>query len=521
MNTLQEARLGYHLVRRVQQPESPYDGMLARDDAGMTVLLVKVGEPGGWPVTRVAGDTEHGLMPFDVLAHEEWHEVVLPWCSETVEAFLARRRRAAQPLSAGEAVTLGVCVLRGAQGMAIAPSVTAASRGPATVSGAWWLMLDGRPVFSPDALGAADRIGEGGGGALNASGAGSASIAEVHAATLRAIAEACRDAGVEAVVETCAERLLDAAQNGDREHAPGRWAATILAVLEMCEDDLFQLSEAAPLETRSLRPRPSRSLHGDFASLLAEPAAETSATAEDASTGRVWRFLSSQIRQGTARHIDPEIADVATETWRRTRRGVAGVVRRPLVVALGLALLIVMVGALWPDDRRVSAADANPTTGVADATEAEEIPPGESDRRGEPADAGDQAALEAAPGDEARALEGIAAAANALLVARVACNDDTECTAHIYEDAAAPVGRAGPRDADEQESHRRPLDVPPHARALTLIDDLGGVAVLRVSLATPVAGEVNAEMLIIVNTERGWRIRDVFDVLDAPPSDSA
>lgn len=500
VDTLRDVRLGYHVVRHVLRPESPFAGVLARDATGATALLVKVGELGGWPVGRMVGATEHELTPFDVISNEGAHEVVLPWCSETVDGFLFRRRAAAQPLTAGEVVTLGVCVLRGARELvagerAGVARAGAGADGDAVDAGRWWLTLDGRPVFCPAA--------------------GEAEV-EVHAATLEAIAEGCRDGGVAAVVRACAARLVAATHAADRAHAPGRWAGGVAAALEEGEDALFALSDPAPLEMRSLRPRPSRSLQGDFDAVLAGPQPEPAVMPlKHGKTGRAWSFVASQLRQATARHIDPEIADVATDTWRRTRGGAARVLRKPLVVAIVLVVLIVVVGTLWPD----------PGNGASTADQPHTISEGVVPA---PAASGTAASPAVEPGlDEIRAsepappvLEGIAAVADALLVARNACHDDADCATRVYEDASAASRVAATAVADGA-SNARPLDAQPRTRSVVLIDDLGGVAVLRVALNAPVPGNVNAEMLIIVQTERGWRIRDVFDVLDAPPSGDA
>ena len=103
----------------------------------------------------------------------------------------------------------------------------------------------------------------------------------------------------------------------------------------------------------------------------------------------------------------------------------------------------------------------------------------------------------------------MAQVASALLVERESCGDEIGCAERVYENADAAERVALPL-ADA--SIVRAID-DAAGRSVALVDDLGGVAVLRVE----VAGST-AEMLIIVQTERGWRIRDVFDVLDAPPT---
>jgi len=56
------------------------------------------------------------------------------------------------------------------------------------------------------------------------------------------------------------------------------------------------------------------------------------------------------------------------------------------------------------------------------------------------------------------------------------------------------------------------VDEPADQRDVTLLDDLGGLVVIRVS---SLAG-LPVQLVTVVETEEGWRIRDVHDVTDAP-----
>ncbi|HOA86895.1 MAG: hypothetical protein R2732_04260 [Microbacteriaceae bacterium] len=532
-------RLGYHVIRRVAPPESPFAGVLARDDAGETVLLAAVGGAGGWDAGWEAAAGEHRLIPLDVIARVHGgNEVVLPWCVERLDAFVLRRQRAAAPLRAGEAINIAVCVLRGA-----AETLALHGRG-----GAWWLTADGRPVFARHVV--ASGQGEAPDdpampGAHDTAGAVDAG-APAHIVALGAVAAACRDRGIAAAIMVCAQRLGDAAA-ADRERAPGRWSASVAAALAASEDSLFALANAEPLDTRSLSPRPSRSLQPEFDELLGgagdaggdEPRAESGAWRERSGGRRAPRgagtlrraacFVGGQLRDATARHVDPDIAEAAVDTWQRTRGGAGRAVRRPIVVGAMLAAVVVIVGVMWPDgEGRVPGEPGTAADTVSAAAASGGVPaPGDSgavDARSGPllGSAEDDAAPGLAQGSgagvapgEGGPATGIAGLADALLTARAECADDAGCASSVYEDAAVAARVALPR---ERALASRPIDRAHAARELALVDDLGGVAVLRVT-ARGADASAASQMLIIVQTERGWRIRDVFDVSDAPPTD--
>ena len=495
-------RLGYHIVRRVTPPESPFAGLLARDDAGTTALLVGVDAPNGWPSAAGWSDAEHVIAPFDVIAAPTGNEVVLPWCTEPLEAFLERRRLSGQEFTAGEAVTLGVSILRGARDVV-------AADGPG--DGEWWLTGDGRPMFvpRPGVRAAVHRE------SVHRDAAGDPRTArdrhtavDPHTSALEATAHSTRDRGIQQIVRQGAAHVTAAAGSCERAMAPGRWAAAVGAALDAAEDQLFATASPAALELRSLRPRVARSLSSsefDRALLGEASPGDASGVVSQRPAGpgrRIWGFATTQLNDAAARHIDPEIADVAAQTWRRTRERVVAVLRKPVLVGLFLAVLVVGVGVLWPaegdSDNKGSAGVAASASPAPDAPPETAVPLATA-----PATAPSESPA-AAP-----ALEGMAQVASALLVERESCGDEIGCAERVYENADAAERVALPvADA----SVVRAID-DAAGRSVALVDDLGGVAVLRVE----VAGST-AEMLIIVQTERGWRIRDVFDVLDAPPT---
>ena len=131
----------YRAIRAVRAREDgPWPGVLVRTAAGDAFVLVDADVLGaqwrGWD----APADGHVLAPVDIARRVDGHDVVLPVCAERLEEFV-RRRATRMPLSAGEAVTLGVSVLRGCAQIANAPGTT----------GEWWLDDAGRPVLATDA----------------------------------------------------------------------------------------------------------------------------------------------------------------------------------------------------------------------------------------------------------------------------------------------------------------------------------------------------------------------------------
>jgi hypothetical protein len=104
---------------------------------------------------------------------------------------------------------------------------------------------------------------------------------------------------------------------------------------------------------------------------------------------------------------------------------------------------------------------------------------------------GDEKPQPAAPDD-------LAAIASALLERRSACAGSRDCLEDVQEDPAEgfPPGV---------------IDLPSTDRAVSLLDDFGGAAVMRVD-PRRTGGDASAQLVVIVAAGGGWLLRDVHDV---------
>jgi len=94
----------------------------------------------------------------------------------------------------------------------------------------------------------------------------------------------------------------------------------------------------------------------------------------------------------------------------------------------------------------------------------------------------------------------VAATAAALLDVRTACERDADCLESVVVDPARlfPPGT---------------IDLPSSARTLTLLDDFGDMAVLRVDAN---GGRSAAQLVVVVRVDEKWLLRDVHDVAQQP-----
>lgn len=337
------------------------------------------------------------------------------------------------PLAAGEAVTLGVSLLRGCAQMADAPEVT----------GEWWLDASGMPVLATD---------------------------------------------------TSERRALDAAADAlalvevEPRLRPG-WDAAIAAItadrvagrdLLDAEDALFAAASAEPLITVTLSPRSAvdaglRESYTDVAG--------------DDHTRSVWQSLIG--------HVDADLADtvsrVTTAAWRRWRTPI-GSRRAPWLVGGAAAVAVLIGGALWPSAGGVAtvAETSNESKVVGDST------PGPEESTVTPGPAASEE-TDVPPASEApsAALDQIA---TALLDRRLECGADAACLASVVDDPAVVLRQGA-------------IDLPAASRTVTLLDDFGGVAVVRVDA---VDAAVPAQLVVIARKDDEWLLRDVHDVAQQP-----
>jgi hypothetical protein len=412
----------FAVIRAVGVPHAPFDGLLARDSDGDTVLLVDRDELRGWAGWNAVA-AEHVLSPRDVVRRHDGHDVVFPVVDERLDRFVARRA-ASSPLTEGETVTIAVSVLRGLASVLNAPPDSAQ----------WWLTDAGRPVLV---------LGVGDSDARRASADVLGDVAETATASLRDT--------LSALVEIVA-------------------TARRPAVLVDAEDELFRSADPEALATEVLAPArvaPVRRAEHD-------PEIEPDAA-------RPWWVAF-------AARFDADLSDLLERARRRRRRGdrsrAKGGRRLPLLVGAAVAALVVAGGMLWPQDED---AGAEP---VATASSPVTTPEPSASSPAQPTAGADPATAEVR--DPVSELGG-------LLDTRRACGDDA-CRASVMEDPTR-AWKAGV------------IDLAPEQRSITEIDDLGGLVVLRVDALD---GAATSQLVTIVDTPNGWRLRDVFDVTEPP-----
>ncbi len=252
--------------------------------------------------------------------------------------------------------------------------------------------------------------------------------------------------------------------------------ALLAHTLPRIEERLFGLADPEPLATAVLAPRRVRDLDGRTQDL--RPA--TPGHAERTGLG-----------QTLARHIDADFADllsrVTTGLWRRVQSAPTGRSRRPIIVSLCIAAAVLAAGLMWPAGGEGPATAEVPAHAATDAATL---------------GATDAATLGATetPITTAPAPLDLAAVTSDLLAERIACAGDDACLAGILEDPSA-VTAAGA------------IDLPTDQRTVTLLDDFGGAAVLRVEPVT--AGPV-AQLVLVIRTDGKWLLRDVHDIAEQP-----
>lgn len=250
--------------------------------------------------------------------------------------------------------------------------------------------------------------------------------------------------------------------------------------LDRVESSLFALAEPEPLATTVLGPRVVRT--------VVEPTHAPQGIDEGAGERATWW-------NAIGRHLDAEWADLvarlSTSIWRRLRSRPRGGRRRPWVVAGGLASAVVVVGVMWPTGGAGPAtADLALPSPSPSATAASDPAPAAGSDSDAEAGTGEPITPEPAGSD-------LAVVVSALLSARTACGDDMECLAATMEDPAKtfPAGA---------------IDLPGADRTATLVDDFGGIAVLRIDGPSATV----SQLAVIVRIDDAWRLRDVHDVAE-------
>jgi hypothetical protein len=310
-------RTPFREIRAVREREDgPWRGVLVRVEPGGVGVLVDAEDIGsdwlGWDAT--AGG--HVLCPIDVVRRDGGHDVLLPVCAERLEDFV-RRRSARSALLAGEAVTLGVSILRGCTQIAGRPDAT----------GDWWLDDSGRPILATD---------------TTSQRAFDAAVALLTAAAVDPLVREAWDAAIQAL------------------------SATRVSVREItgAEEMLFQSAAPEPLSTVSLHPR--------TAVEVAVGGRSSAESVESAPPRPLWRSLMGS--------VDADLADAVsratTAIWRRLRRPKPAR-RAPWVVGGGVAAAVLAGGALWPAAGGAVSAESSesrPTTNPTTVPDSAAIP---------------------------------------------------------------------------------------------------------------------------------------------------
>jgi len=176
------------------------------------------------------------------------------------------------------------------------------------------------------------------------------------------------------------------------------------------------------------------------------------------------------------------LSDAGMRVWRAARRPRGGR-RSTLLAAAAAAAVVLVVGLSWPSGE---AEGGTAPPGSADAT-ASTAPSVDAVAGGHTAD---EPAVPASPADDP-----VTAAAELMERLR-GCGDDQGCRAGALENPAKelPPGPA----LDEPDA------------ALSLLDDLGGIAVVRAD------GRQGAQIVLIVAGDGTWLVRDVYDAADQP-----
>jgi len=457
---------GLRALRRVEPPRSPWPGTVARDGAGRTVMLVDAAAAALGPAWAAEPDG-HVAAPLDLERRDGGHELVLPYCAQTLVAYLSARR-AASPLTAGEAVTVIVSLLRG-----LRQREALGVRG-----GGWWLTEEGRPVLVPHE--------------------GTDDTREV----LDALAPGL-PAGLDAVVaELRSEVAAGPPRTGEHRER---------AVFACGAPEPLAPPSRTPSGPAALGPPPGPPsgddrraswydglVDGDLADLVSRVTTATWRRLSGRDAGE--RRASRPPRRRGRGEAEPERrGDGDSERRRRSGR------RRRLLVAAVLGAAALGIGLLWPSGEEPRTAAGGAPLGMSPSQDEPPGRPGEPgpgsgapDRPAAPDDTngsdntnGSDGSGPPGPASDGRTGDAsIADTAAALLRALAACADDAASCVDAAEDPARALGAA----------------LPDGTPRVALLDEFGDVAALRADY------DAGARLVVIARDDGRWRIRDIHTV---------
>jgi len=488
----------HRTIRVVPPGEGPYAGRLVAggDEPYVAVRTHDLKEWGGW----ARGEASHLAVPAELVRTAEGHEVLLPWCTERLDAFVARREAAAAPLTPGECTTLLASLLRGA-----------AEAGEVEPRGEWWLTASARPVF--------------------VIGAGEALTTEA-VSIVRQVAEASQ--GDRAIGRLCA-RITEVL--GERRRIPHEaagveemlcaWAAPKplgqVPVESGEKDDWTRTGSRLPLVSpaEAARVVRSRSAESDPARAARPSGVRRRRAADRPHRGRP--FVDGLLAR--AHLVGTKISEKAAGIRGRRRGSVRTGARRPegmmtrrwskpLLVAAVVAAVLAVGGALWPSGSPAGTAATVQDGSSALPTRAGEPTPSDDTTSSAGRELTRSGALTSekeasaspspsrsttpSPGEETDPVVALPALLGAAAQCKAGRGD---------ESGAEACARAW--SADRDPSDRDAVDLSPEA-SLRLIENFGDLAAIRVESGPEV------RMVILVRTDDGWRIRDVYDVADPP-----
>ncbi|MFD5225559.1 hypothetical protein ACFWHT_08060 [Microbacterium sp. NPDC058342] len=434
-------------IRRLDAQEAALAGELVTDGDRRRVRIRAAAVPDA--LWEFAG-AEHVAGVRDLVRTADGQDALLPWCTDPLETFLARRSAADRPLSSGEIVTLAGSLLRGV-----------AEVGALRTTGRWWLDDDARPLFVP---------GEG----------------RACAAAANEILERVRHGCADRTLERLLGRMTDAAE----DHR------VVVRALDEWERELTELAAPRPLEREDFAaervssiPVHRARLPEDAANLADRPGLRARAVA-------AWQRLTAHVSEGpglgSLRRIMPgRGVRRRRDTAARAPRG------RMLVLGAAVAGLVLVGGLLWPGGDEGSVA-TEPSSQHPERVAAEPASPPASSAAAARETGSAEPVPPPAAGDGSGADPVSTATRLLSLLERCREDADEDCAEAVVPGAGAAVlERTAPDGAE---------------RAVTLIDDYGDVAVLRLAATD---GGVD-QMLVLVRHDDRWLVRDVYDVADQP-----
>ena len=489
----------HRMIRVLDDGDGPFPGALVTD-GDVVVVARDAADLSGWEAWRFAG-SEHVAAPIDLVRRADGHDVLLPWCTERVGVFLARRTGAGEPLTPGESSTLVVSLLRALAELG--------ANDCTDVRGTWWLTDEGRPVFvigegEPGRGGAASlvaRLGE-----QNRDRTLGRLLAAMHAGLGKSVAEQ------RSIPHLLLERWENEALEIASPRALRRDVLTPAPAQAIIRPGSVGQAQVPPRRA-SRRVRVQSGARAHSSRLAAALRQHASDCVEG--VGRLIASIFHRTRSRAPRAVPPELrAQSAEAVPARASR------RRPLVFAGAAAAVVLAVGVLWPgggDD----AAGNDPTPAP---TRAEEV----------------VGPLMATPASSAAAVDeavpNATTNANASKANAATAEDDpAEAAATLWEEIqecrnaqdavcrrAIVPGAVGVVDTLDADSKTLPV--------FAMIDQYGDIAVVRAEQeAVEQAGAEQSEgsgeaeeavpsgkVLVLARLNEKWLVRDVYDVADQP-----